>query len=751
MDQHEDMSQSRARPLALPQADLSPLARADLPSFLVSLPSCTIAEATPSSVALGLVAGAEAPTPVARAALTLPGGVGLARLRLPRAFVPRLFRYTRVSLPNGAAVLFADPAATAGQVAPAAKAPQAPPAAGALAIQPLRITFETDAGDRLSRLSPPFADALGRRASVFLGRTFAALEEDGLLVSGGALAAAFATGGSFSDVRVTIPPRAADDLTLELDLGGVPVLDGTRRRRFLRGFGVLHAVPRRASAPERGNPQEPEPARLAENVVPLRGGNLSPQERSAFREIARTLAAAIEDWPKPRAVEAPAAEPEVSEEAGDRREADLLDHLPVGLLIQQEGELTYANRTILALAGWSGLDDLRTAGGLGRMLEREADGSLFLVTADHRRLPVEVRLLASPFMGRPALLHVVRAIDADDAREARATARRAALDMVPWPVFLLEKEGTIRLCNTAAAERFGFSPLDLAGEPFTVAVAPEDRAAAVAALDRAAVASATEEMTLHLRDRAGETFAVRIGIARAGADLQLLCVVVGPAMPPAAERPDQLPRLARRMMESLGRPIATALSYVRSETPHAPMPGEVREALSTLHRSLDDLAALAAPPDEAAPTPCDLARLVGDAVRALLPEARRRRVVLRPDTVAALPVAAHAPRLARLVRLMIEDGLRATPAGGTVAISLFEEAGGACLQVCDGGAPVDEVSRAVALAPLAEGAGADRFSTAGHPLRAVRLAAEAELLGGSFMFGPDLTRGMIARLTLPLA
>ncbi|MFG1344273.1 PAS domain-containing protein [Xanthobacter autotrophicus DSM 431] len=771
------MSQSSARPVALPPADLSPLGRTDLPSFLVALPAGTIIEATPAAAARGLIAGTGAPADVARAALALSGRSGLVRLRLPGAFVPRLFRYEHMTLPRGAAVLFADPATSA--EAPATRpVPAVPPPTGMTpmamdpgpsALQPVRITFETDVDDRLSRLSPPFAAALGQRAETFLGRTFAQLEEAGLLTSGGALATAFASGGSFSDVKATVAPRTPEDAALELDLGGVPVLDAARRRRFLRGFGVLRALPRRARAARPALPLIPDLApdhHLAENVVPLRGGTLSPQERSAFREIARTLAAAIEDWPKPRLDETPAA-PADAEEAEGRREASLLDRLPVGLVVQQEGELTYANRTLLALAGWDSLDDLRTAGGLGRMLEREADGSLFLVTADDRRLPVEVRLVASPFMGRPALLHVIRPFDAADARESRAAARRAALDMVPWPVFLLEKEGTIRLCNTAAEARFGFSPLDLAGEPFTLAIAPEDRAAAVAALDRVAAAAATEELDVRLRDRSGETFATRIGIARAGADLQMLCVVVGPALPPpapmaspaplapvaVAEPPDQLPRLARRLMESLGRPVATALGYARSETPPSPMPVEVREALSTLQRSLDDLSALTAPPEEAAPVPCDLAALARAAVAALQPEACRRRVVLRPDLADRLSVPSHAPRLTRLVRLMIEEGLRATPAGGSVAISLFEEAGHACLLVCDGGASLDEVSRATALAPLSveAGADADRFSASGQPLLAARLAADAQALGGAFEIRPDVTRGMIARLTLPLA
>ncbi|MCG5237541.1 PAS domain-containing protein [Xanthobacter oligotrophicus] len=789
------MTQTSAR--SFPGADLAlaPLQRQDLPSFLVAVPSARVLEATSACAALGLFAGTPAPQMVAAVARELSRQslvrFGYARLRLPGSFVPRLFRYAPLALPSGAAVLFADPAAFApgSSSTEPPSAPAIPVALQPLFAQPVRITFETDAEGRIRALSPVFAHALGSRADQFMGATFAVLENEGLLQSSADIADAIA-GGSFSDVKAHVPAATPDEAALDLSLGGAPVFDAGRRRQGTRGFGVLSAaaapplLAQTRPAPPAPLPPASEPAGFGENVVPLRSGTLSPQERSAFREIARTLAAAIEDWPKPRPdlprldpqpnaplntlphadVDVPARSeppgighapepdaPPASEHPAAPDDLDLLDHLPLGLLVQQDGAATYANRTLLTLTGWEDLADIAAAGGLDALLVRDG-ASLHLATAAGTPLPVEVRLVAAPFLGRPALVHVIRPLSEAEGREARAIARRDALDMVPWPLFLLEPDGTIRFANRAAAERLGFSALDLAGEPFIVAVAPQDRAAVVAAMDRVAAGAAREQITLALRDRAGTVSPARAGLTRAGAEDQMLCVVVDPeppAVPAAASAgTDLLPRFASRLRQALAAPLARLTGMPAP----AALSGPERDAFAAVASTLDDLATLAATVEAAAPERCDLAGLVSATVAALTPAARRRGIALRLDAPDAVTVTTLRPQVTRLARLMLEEAVAATPAGASVSISVFDDGtAGACLQVSDGGAALDEVALAAArdpLAPLPTPA-ADRFAAAGRPLRLARLAREAESLGGTFEVAPEPARGMIARLRLP--
>lgn len=776
---------------ALPGAEavLAPLARQDLASFLIDLGSGRVLAATRAAAHAAIMAGETAPEAVMTAAAHLArrtaAGFGVARLRLPGDLSPRTLRFAALALPSGPTILFADPSAFASAPAEttrAVDAPAVPPALRPLLSQPLRVTWESDAEGRLRALSPLFAAALGSRKGRFLGASFAELERDGHLDDADALVDAMVSGESFTE-RTARVPAAGAEAPLDLSLGGAPLFDAERRLKGVRGFGIVTAAEISAFAEKPAQPETPPaqpPIAFGRNVVPLRQVSLSPQESSAFREIARTLAAAIEDWPKippdtepPAGFETTEAQPEASGPSGD--EAELLDKLPVSLLVQQEGTLVHANRAFLALTGWSGLDALEDAGGLERVLSRES-GALHVLTPEGARLPVEVRLVAAPFLGRPALIHVIRPLDSTaDDREARASARRAALDMVPWPVFLLEMDGTIRLANLAAAERLGFPAHDLAGEPFTIAVAPTDRAEAIATLDRVRDDGASEQVALALRNRAGELLPGRAAVTRAGAEDQLLCVVIGPAPEPAEPAPapqapvpmlpelppeNLLPRLAGRVRAGLEGPMA-----VLRDAPAEALDAPLRDAIKSLNATLADLAALSEPPKaEAAAAACNISAVVRAAIAAHLPHARRRRLALRLDDVGDVIAQADEASLADLLSMLLEEAVAATPAGGAVAVSVFgaedgTEGSRAVVQLSDAGAGLDAEAAAAALDPLSGLPADDRFAADGRPLRLARMAEAARRLGGMLDIDPagsvatgedpGRRRGMIARLTLP--
>lgn len=765
------------------EAVLAPLARQEFVSFLLDLGSGRVVAATRAAGHAGIAAGGTAPESVMMAAARLArrtaAGFGVARLRLPGDLSHRTVRFAALALPSGPAILFADPAAFApappGSTRPA-DAPAVPAALRPLLAQPLRVTWESDADGRLRALSPLFAAALGSRSAQFLGASFAELERDGRLTNANALIEAMASGESFIERTATVPAAGVDP-PLDLSLGGSPLFDAERRLKAVRGFGIVTAaeLPAQPTEPSvSGPPPASPPVIFGRNVVPLRQGSLSPQESSAFREIARTLAAAIEDWPRippdtepPSGFDATEASPEAPTPSGD--EAELLDKLPVSLLVQQDGALVHANRAFLSLTGWSGLNALTEAGGLERVLSREA-GALHVLTPEGTRRPVEVRLVAAPFLGRAALIHVIRPLDdtADD-REARASARRAALDMVPWPVFLLEMDGTIRLANHAAAERLGFSTHDLAGEPFTIAVAPVDRADAVAALDGVREEGTSRQVALALRNRAGDALPGLAAVTRAGAEDQLLCVVIGPApepsertpVPEAAPPASLLPRLAARVRAGLEGPMA-----ILQDAPAEALSAPLRDALKSVNATLDDLAALSESPKAttAEAVTCDVSAAVRVAIAALLPAARRRRMALRLDDAGGVTATAANGSLGELVSLLLEEAVAATPAGGAVAVSVFvaddESVGSrAVVQLSDAGAGLEAAAAVAALDPLSGLPPDDRFAAEGRPLRLARMAEAARGLGGTLEIDPagmaeaseDLgrRRGMIARLTLP--
>ncbi|MFG1479275.1 PAS domain-containing protein [Xanthobacter sp. V4C-4] len=807
------MTETKARALDLSDPRLAPLRQEDLPSFLVDVSSSAILAATAAGARLGMGPERAPPPQVAEAARALGGGrpAALVRLRLPRSLTPRLFRAQLLDIDGAPMALFADPAAFRDDPALAVEARQpAPgPAVTLEALDPaLRFTFETDADDRLRSFSAALASALGAGADAWLGATFPELEAAGRIVSGHAAADALARGAAFSGVHVTVP----GPVVIELELGGVPLFDASRRRLATRGFGVLRrwragpdgpapAAPVAAEAgswpPPPAAPHPPAPRQTPSNVVAFSG--LTPRESTYFDEIGRTLEAAMRADARPPAQTPPAPTPPPPPEPAETAASSgaILDTLPLATLLEDADQLVHANRAFLEWTGWPDVDAVRAVGGVPHVLTTGDDGDGTLLTADGDHLPVEARMVDAPFHAPDARLHVLRRREAASAQvESAVDPRRAALDLVPWPVLLIGDAHRILFANHAASERLGFPATELEGQPITTVLAPEGRGEAVGWLDRArARPGGRRPRVLLLRPNGGGAFHALAGLAPVGEDTGQMCLVLGPepraetrsdAKPGEAASPaggaapvegagaPQAPRaeteraapgapldttlpeaalhmVARRLSESLGPSFSTLAAYAPDDA--VALPPAVHAALATVQKCIDDLGALAAPLAEGEREPTAPAPLVSAAVAFALARARRRHVSVRTDIDDVPRIATRPARLARLVRLILEDALDAAPPHTAIIVSLLcdDHDGGApvVLQVSDAGPPVDEVDEAAARAPLAPSPGTDRFSRAGRPLRMARLVDEAHALGATFALRRGIAKGMTAQLTLP--
>lgn len=776
--ERETMMEPHPHPSDAQSPRLSPSLPDGTPTFIVSPQDGIILNANAAAERLGLAGGA-APAALRTLARTfdpeaLPMGL-MVRLRPPLSLQTLTFRCS--SAARGTFRLTA--------VAPAAKGPAArsEPRAALAADAPLRFTFESDARGRFLQLSEGLSSVLGGIAPRLLGASLAELEEDGLVTGAGVAHAALTAGQAFSGLRLTL----AGERPFDLELGGIPLLGTDRAPLGMRGFGVARPLPRlrvREQAPD----PSPSPPRLSADskVVALRGApRLTATEHSAFQEIARTLSAAVEDWP----TVAPAPEHPADQVAASVAPAvepaapELLDRLPVAILIQQDGEVVHANATFHHWTGYKDLPTFARAGGLSGALERDRDGRLQLLTASSVCLPVDVRLLAAPFRGRNALVYVVRRLDGPDAAQAddlrqkdRAQGRREALDLMPWPVLLMDEDGLVIFANAAATHLLERSEGALLGEPFTVLVAPQHRADAETALAQALTTDPGTGIAQSLRVclRSGSEATVNAAFARGGIQDRLVCLVLAPpsndgpaasaaeeeaeasvpptnAPEPALAEPD-LPRLARLLRERMSGPLDLLLaSDGLADAASAP----IRTALSRVRADLDDLSALATSEPVLERRTCDLVPLISDVLAPMTPAARRRGVRLRADMPTAAPqLVSSEPRLARLVRLILEEAVDASPAGACVTLSLSGEAGAHVLCVADAGAAMDEVAQAQAADPLTHGVqaasriepGSERDTGA---LRFARLAQEARHLGGALTVRRGLSQGLVAILRLP--
>ncbi|MFG1422106.1 PAS domain-containing protein [Roseixanthobacter liquoris] len=903
------MSEHTSRLLALNEPALAPLRRDDLPSFLVSIREGKIIAATAACARLGLHEDQPAPKSVLdimrQVAASSNGVRHLERVRLPAQFTTRMFSCASLSSPLGRLVLFVDPEALAPQPhQPVREAPAAEARDMTQEPRPVRFTWETDDAGVIRFLSESAVDGLGLRLGGWLGRSFRQLADAGLLRDSTAIEAAIQAGSSFADVLV----HTQEPHPRRIVLGGMPLLDGMRRRTGVRGFGILWPPSAFDDTPAgmgKGGERDEAPV----NVVPLRGGPLTQRERSAFHEIARTLHEAVNGWNAPQgardvvsrdavshdavsreglgrqphaddgaAPEGPQdartewewpSDGRRSEHAGDDAEAappgtgaadrraapaeaepdeipaapphsplfhspalhtpappapgpdemaaaaakfaddrvedmdarpralavpapgagrgavesadSLLDRLPIGIAVQQQGQFVRVNRTIL---GWAGVPDAqefqRTGGVASRLWRVDTGGQLHFARVDGAPLPVEVRLVSVPWNGETALVHLVRAIEAAAPDAAGVPARGAhrarheALDLIPVPVALLDASGKVDYLNRAALRMGSLDADARVGTAFATLFRTEDRHLVDALFASAARAEDGRVSTSGVRLQDGEGRApLEVTIARterSADELPAFCAVFRETPAPleaAATRAMQdSDALLRRLSHGVREPLNVMFGFVEAVRSGAFGAIGTRRysklaegavlAGRQLMATLEDIEGLIAPPGAPVRTVLDVNALVDDAVAHLAGMAQRRRILIRRDFNPQATICCDAARTAQMLRLLLEEALRGTPEGQFVLISTLaepSEAEGAMTSVAvlirDEGASLSEEEIAQALDVTRPAAVADRFGTAGLPFRMARIAALARSVGGTLNLRRGIEGGMLSELRLP--
>ena len=306
-------------------------------------------------------------------------------------------------------------------------------------------------------------------------------------------------------------------------------------------------------------PEDPEAPRGGGDSV-----ELSPNERDAFKEIARALGVrtrgprAENGPPEPPAAvpeasnepqdaappQAPASEPSRHDAAGAASHDDfaaLLDQLPIGALVLKSGEALYLNQTLLDLVGFGSLDDFRARDGLktifrGRdpegLTPEGEGGGMPLSTATGEFLTVDAQARPISWRGASAVLIAMRrSREADHQAELRAAeleTRRhalaardnaAALELAADGMIKLDARGHILGMNGAAERLLGYDQKETAGESFLMMLAPVSQPEASAALERLTrsqgLSSEGEALTVTLRDRSGRTLPARLDFGRA--------------------------------------------------------------------------------------------------------------------------------------------------------------------------------------------------------------------------------------------
>ncbi|CAO4193142.1 Sensor histidine kinase RcsC [Methylorubrum extorquens] len=668
---------------------------------------------------------------------------------------------------------------------------------------PLRVIWRSDADGVLthvSRTHPDLAEALS-------GRSWAMLAADGV-IEGAALTEALAGRRTFRTLPLLVCGRAYEHA---LEISGAPAGRSTDDFSGFGGFAILGE--RRARVMERAVEDEEDGPENLQEEAPVdeteAESGLSVNEHAAFREVARVLGlrfAPDEDGddaapPPARAESAPSGsvmpfpipQGRLSEAETRARLAltELLESLPLGVLVYRGSEMLFASRTFLDLTGYADLPALRQAGlaHLFRGLpprDREIIGPVPFARPEGGTVALLVDRAGLVWEGAQAEICLARAmptagdiqLPAVPANAARLRAEKV-LDSLEDGVVTLDAEGRVVGLNPSAAELVHAHPKEVVGGRFADLFAPESLSALETAVTDSRRSGTSEVHGVTVRTGAA---ALRLRIARLlGEDAPGYCASlreirdedVAPPAPvaeparrsePEAEgvwKANALARVSREIRPSLNAILGLTDMMLSDRFDRADaerLEAYLREVrlsggrIAGLIDDLRDLAEIQAGRGKLTFADLALNELVASCIAAQQPQAARDRIVLRTSLAPNLPAMKADERSIRQAALtVLGNAIRVTEAGGQVIVSTtLAEQGEVALRVRDTGTGMTEDELMSALEPFGADLGAvPEGDEKGFGLTLTKALVEANR--GRFRISSRKDEGTLVEMLFPAA
>lgn len=535
------------------------------------------------------------------------------------------------------------------------------------------------------------------------------------------------------------------------------------------------------------------------NVVPFRTGgeqkplSLTAVENNAFHEIARQLSARLEgeagndaaisaeppaaetaavetSQPEPESASAaPVAEPVAPwlqpETAPPRalaaQDAQLFDHLPVGVLVYRLDRLIYANRAFLTLTGYDNLHALTEAGGLdalyvepGTPQNSAADDTPVVISTAHSP-PANAHLHAIVWDGENAHALIFSAPASETAPNTPAPAITPApangkiqveelatiLETTAEGILMFDGLARINSCNRSAEALFGVNGHDIVGRSLIDLFAPESQRGILDYLE-SVKATGVASLLDHGRDvlgRAadGSTIPLSVTMGRTQPESSRYFAIFRDKTPVQPSESETL--AARRATDRLAGAKADVLARISHEvrTPLNAIIGfaevmieerfgalgneryvdymkDIRASGERVIAIIDDMLDLSRIESgklDLAFASQDLNPLIEQCVAALQPHANRERIIIRTSLAHALPdVQADARALRQIALNLIGSSIHLANAGGQVIVSTATtDNGDVVLRVRDTGHGLNDNEIAAAMAPFRTPAASDRL------------------------------------------
>jgi PAS domain S-box-containing protein len=565
-----------------------------------------------------------------------------------------------------------------------------------------------------------------------------------------------------------------DKAPARIILSGTPLTSTTGVFTGFRGFGFIEP-PVMAVTPIIAPQLEPksEPKRAVEPSHAATVG-LSESERQAFRDIARALGAkspefdSVDVKPVEKAERDAVGKPTTAQGSASpapalltepfvgltRQMSDILDRLPVGLLISRGGVPIVMNRPLLDWLGYTSTDHFYESGNIdtlfgGRDPSRRStddEGAMLLRRYDSDMIALGVKLQTLQWDGLPASMMVFEPLtdreETDWALNPEAEPRASGvsafelstiLDTATDGVIVLDNDGRVLSLNRSAEALFGLDTAQIAGEKITALLSDDSRGRALDYLEGlkhngvASVLNDGREVTGQTRDGGRIPLFMTMGRIGTPAEPKFCAVLRDITSFKRAER-DFID--ARRAAETasarksdflarISHEIRTPLSAIIgfAEIMHEERFGQVgneryREYLGDILTSgrhvlglvndLLDLSKIEAGRADLTFSEVDINKVLLGATHLVQEAANKGRVVLRLSLASHVPaLVADERSLTQIMLNLLSNAIKFTPEGGQVIVSTAKTSDGeVVIRIKDTGIGMTETDIATALEPF---------------------------------------------------
>ncbi|CDZ44434.1 ATP-binding protein [Neorhizobium galegae] len=492
--------------------------------------------------------------------------------------------------------------------------------------------------------------------------------------------------------------------------------------------------------------------------------------------------------------------------------AEIVDQMPVALLVHSGDTLIHGNPEFLRLTGYASIDELAEVGGLDALLQRQdlegkttEAGGMVVVRADDVLVPVTARLQSVRWDNSTVLmlalmpvvaetqgstedgeaaevipLRAPRAADQLAKLQVEVTELRAILETATDGVVIIGADGDIRSLNRAASALFNYDNEEINGKPFVTLFAHESQRAILdylAGLAGHGVASVLNDGREVIgREASGGFLPLFMTIGKLTSSNGYCAVIRDITQWKRTE--DEL-RTAKRAAETANAHKSEFLAHVSHEirTPlnaiigFADMMASERfgqigharyvEYANDISRSgrhvldivndLLDISKIEAGEMELDFVAVGLNEAVSEAVSLVQPQANGQRVIIRTALSHAVPQVVADPRsIKQIVLNILSNAIRFTPSGGQIVVSTaYETNGNVVLRVRDTGIGMTRSELELAMKPFRQVASASRKRGDGTGLGLPLTKAMVDANRAAFAITSAPNEGTLVEITFP--